>query len=53
MGVFRPIDRFVETQDGDVVIEGTGVEFRVNINGNHVAFYVRVEFHVVVDIPFA
>lgn len=48
-----PIDGFVEAEDRDVVVEGAGVEFGVDVHGDDVAFHVGVELHVVVDVPFA
>lgn len=53
MRVFSEIDVVVQFENGDVVCEGTGIEFRMHENADDVAFDVRVEFDVVVHIPFA
>lgn len=53
MRVRNEVDGFVHPQDGDVVLKGSGVELRMDLEESHVSFDVRVELDVVVDVPFA
>lgn len=43
----------VELQYCDIIVQGTSVEFGVDDHVHYVAFDVRVEFDVVVDVPLA
>lgn len=51
MWVFGPIDRFIHTEDGNVVVESAGVEFWMDVHRDDVAFDVGEEFDVMVDVP--
>lgn len=53
MRILSEVDVVVQLQDGDVVGEGAGVEFRVHVDADDVALYVRIELDVVIDVPFA
>lgn len=45
--------RSVESNDGQIVVQGTGIVFRMNGYGDHIAFDVREELDVMINIPFA
>lgn len=50
--VLSEVDGFVQGDDGQVVVQGAGVELGVHVDVGDVAFDVREEFDVVVDVPF-
>jgi len=52
VGTANGVYRLCKSQDGDVVIQRSGVELRVNVDCRYVTFLVRVELDVVVHIPF-
>lgn len=47
------VNRTVHLQDGQIVVEGTGVVLGVNLHGDNIPFDVRIEFNIVVYVPFA
>jgi len=52
VGALDKVDGGDQSQDGDIVVEGAGVEFGVDGDNGDVAFDMRVEFNVVVNVPF-
>ena len=53
MRVPLKINKTVEPDDRDVVVEVAGVEFGVDGDGEHVKLYVGIKFTVVVDVPLS
>lgn len=53
MRILLEIDVVIDPQYRDVVVKGSRVEFRMHLNARHVSFDVRIEFDVVIHVPFA
>lgn len=49
----RKVNGLVHSEYGQIVVQRTRVELTVYDHVDHVCFYVRVEFHVVIYVPFA
>lgn len=47
------VDRAVQLQDGQVVVQCSRVIFRMHVDGLNVSFDVREEFNVVIYVPFS
>lgn len=50
--MFGPVYWGIHAQNSNVVGQSSSVKLRMNCNAGNVAFNVRVEFHVVVNVPF-
>lgn len=47
------VDGLIHAEYGNVVVQSAGIELPVYVQVDHVRFHVRVEFHVVIHVPFA
>lgn len=47
------VDGLIHAEYGNVIVQRAGIELPVYFQVNHVRFHVRVEFHVVIHVPFA
>jgi hypothetical protein len=52
VGTSNSVYGLCKSQDGDVVIQRSGVELRVDVDCRYVTFLIRVELDVMVHIPF-
>lgn len=53
VGILGEVHWVVQLEDGQVIVQSSGIVFGVDVHRNHIAFDVGEELHVVVDIPFA
>ena len=53
MGVPLEVQEAVQLDDGDVVVEISRIEIRVDGDGQDIKLNVGVEFAVIVHIPFS
>lgn len=52
MGTANGVCGLCKSQDGDVVIQSSGVELGVDVDCRYVMFLIRVELDIMVHIPF-
>ena len=52
MGTANGVYGLCKSQDGDVVIQRSGVELGVDVDCRYVTFLIRVELDIMVHIPF-
>ena len=48
---YREVDLVTELQNCEIVVEGSSVVLRMNVDTDHIEFFVRINLDVVVDIP--
>lgn len=53
MRILLEVELVIDPKHRDIVVECTGVEFRVYVDIGHVTFDVRIELNVVIYVPFA
>lgn len=53
VGRLGVVQGFVELQDGNVVVQGTSIVLRVDMHRDYITLDVRIEFNVVVNVPFS
>lgn len=51
--IFIEIDRMVEFEDGDIVVESASIKLGMYVNANDISFDIWIKFYVVIDVPFA
>jgi hypothetical protein len=52
VGTANGVYGLCKSQDGDVIIQCSGVELGVDVDCIYVTFLIRIELDIVVDIPF-
>lgn len=53
VGILGEVHWVVQLEDGQVIVQSSGIVFGVDVHRNHIAFDVGEELHVMVDIPLA
>lgn len=51
--VLGEVDGMIQLENGQIVVQRTGIVFGMNVHRYYIAFDVGEELHVMVDIPFA